>query len=105
MLVSLGGVLVSLGDAVETAGRCCGVIMAANMSATPPPRSCLVHVSYLFLNNTRVKLDDRGRFAVTAVDFDQLRHDNDIADVIVALGKDNQLEIWHEMHLRPKRSE
>ncbi len=51
-------------------------------------------VGYLFLNNTRVKLDDRGRFAVSATDFDQLRHGDDAADVIVALGKDNQLEIW-----------
>ncbi len=51
-------------------------------------------MGYLFLNNTRVKLDDRGRFAVSAADFEQLRHGDDAVDVIVALGKDNQLEIW-----------
>jgi division/cell wall cluster transcriptional repressor MraZ len=50
--------------------------------------------NYLFLNNTQVKLDDRGRFAVAATDFDQLRNGDDVAEVIVALGKDNQLEIW-----------
>jgi division/cell wall cluster transcriptional repressor MraZ len=63
-------------------------------SAEPSPFLRWFIVGYLFLNNTRVKLDDRGRFAVSAVDFDQLRHGDDAAEVIVALGKDNQLEIW-----------
>ncbi len=60
-------------------------------------RTISLHMSdnnYLFLNNTQVKLDDRGRFAVSAGDFDQLRTGDEVAEVIVALGKDNQLEIW-----------
>lgn len=68
--------------------------MAQPALAEPPPSSRWFIVGYLFLNNTRVKLDDRGRFAVSATDFDQLRHGDEAVDVIVALGKDNQLEIW-----------
>jgi division/cell wall cluster transcriptional repressor MraZ len=95
VLASAGVSLVGWGDAVEALRRSRGVIWALRIFISPFTQIfCLVHVNYLFLNNTRVKLDDRGRFAVSAVDFDQLRHDNDVADVIVALGKDNQLEIW-----------
>ncbi len=68
--------------------------MARPPFAGSPPSFRWFIVGYLFLNNTRVKLDDRGRFAVSAADFDQLRHGDDGADVIVALGKDDQLEIW-----------
>jgi division/cell wall cluster transcriptional repressor MraZ len=59
-------------------------------------------MEYLFTNNTRVKLDDRGRFAVAVVDFDQLRHGNEAADVYIALGKENQLEIWPADAFRAK---
>jgi MraZ protein len=54
----------------------------------------LLTVTYLFLNHSQLRLDDRGRFAMATDHFDQLRGDAAEANVIVSLGVRNQLEIW-----------
>jgi MraZ protein len=51
-------------------------------------------MDYFFLTHTQLRLDDRGRFALSTDHFDQLRMGAPEAPIIVALGVRNQLEIW-----------